>query len=322
MGDHRFPFLLKMENIVRVKSTGLKVFSAFSGIGGAALGYRMAGFDVLGCTENDPARLALIRKNICMVFAGDAKPEDLPKKLNDVDVLDGMPPCPVPALAGALEQAEEVDRFAEFMEFVARLRPKAAAVSGVHGLMLGKAKGYCKLVRDRFNELNYDCQLFLLNAASMGVPQVRSRVFFLARRRDTGFPAIRLNFNEPAITFRDVEDAVPFEVEAKPERKGSGKRRYSLVRPDYDRPVPAITGSPIERYVHPKDNRELTWVEVSLACSFPYDYAFEGTEEAERVRGIAVGLPPVMAAQIAAQMAQQWFQVSKEQIDEPWKESQ
>jgi DNA (cytosine-5)-methyltransferase 1 len=48
-------------------------------------------------------------------------------------------------------------------------------------------------------------QLFLLNAASMGVPQKRERVFFICQRKDLNLPKLKLEFNEDAIPFKQFE---------------------------------------------------------------------------------------------------------------------
>lgn len=40
----------------------------------------------------------------------------------------------------------------------------------VKGLIIGNAKGYVKQIFREFNEAGYETQLFLLNAAAMGVP--------------------------------------------------------------------------------------------------------------------------------------------------------
>ncbi|XBO86714.1 DNA cytosine methyltransferase [Bacillus licheniformis] len=53
----------------------------------------------------------------------------------------------------------------------------------VKGMVSGNAKGYVKLVIERAKQIGYDVQLFLLNAATMGVPQRRERVFLLAEGR-------------------------------------------------------------------------------------------------------------------------------------------
>lgn len=52
----------------------------------------------------------------------------------------------------------------------------------VTGLVKGKARGYVKEIAKLFELAGYDIQIFLLNAAFMGVPQRRERIFFIAKK--------------------------------------------------------------------------------------------------------------------------------------------
>jgi len=45
------------------ESTGLSVFSTFACGGGSTMGYKLAGYDVLGCLEIDPEMIAVYRAN-------------------------------------------------------------------------------------------------------------------------------------------------------------------------------------------------------------------------------------------------------------------
>jgi len=234
-------------------------------------------------------------------------------------------------------QAEQVlsDLFFDYLDVVAKLKPKVSAAENVKGMLMGKAKGYCKLIRDRYNEIGYDVQLFLFNAATMGVPQLRERVFFLARRRDLGLPKLEMNFDEKPITFREVCGNLPFQdLEGTAPsntdkafwhrtRPGSaystvsGGSYYNFTRLSFDKPAPTVTGA--AHLTHPDEERNLSWVETCLAGSYPYDYDFLGRGRNMKVYCVGMSVPPVMTAQIAAQMAQQWFGVPAEQIDEAWK---
>ena len=61
------------------------------------------------------------------------------------------------------------------METIAKLRPRVALLENVKGLLHGNAKAYAKEIVRRLREHGYTVQLFMLNAASMGVPQMRER---------------------------------------------------------------------------------------------------------------------------------------------------
>lgn len=47
-------YIWSLENLKNVKKNDLKVFSCFACGGGSTMGYKLAGFDVIGCNEIDP----------------------------------------------------------------------------------------------------------------------------------------------------------------------------------------------------------------------------------------------------------------------------
>ena len=181
----------------------------------------------------------------------------------------------------------------------------------------------------------YDAQLWRLNAATMGVPQSRERLFFVARRRDLGLPELAMEFGEPPITFRDATEALPFQdlqgtdigklggmwSRVMPGERYSkltnNERYFNWHKAAMTAPCPTIPGYAAV-ISHPSEKRKLSWVEVCLCSSWPYDYDFLDADVAKRCYVIGMGVPPVMAAQVAAQVAEQCFEVPAGQIDEGW----
>lgn len=88
----------------------VKVFSCFACGGGSCMGYKRAGFEVLGCVEIDPAINEMYRKNLnpkynfLMDLREFNKLEDIPEELIGVDILDGSPPCTTFSSAGKREE--------------------------------------------------------------------------------------------------------------------------------------------------------------------------------------------------------------------------
>ena len=82
------------------EKNGRKVFSCFSCGGGSSMGYKRAGFDVIGNCEIDKKINAMYVKNMhpkynyCMDLREfNAIPDaDLPEELFGIDILDGSPP--------------------------------------------------------------------------------------------------------------------------------------------------------------------------------------------------------------------------------------
>ena len=73
-----------------------------------------------------------------------------------------------------------------------------------------------------------------------------------------------------------------------------------------------------DRFAHPEEMRKLSWVEMSLIGSYPYDYDYLGRNNKAKVYCIGMSVPPVMMANVAASVAEQWFKVEKAQINEAW----
>jgi len=213
-----------------------KVFSCFACGGGSTMGYKLAGFDVIGHNDIDPKMVEVYKENHKPKFSylesikTFAKRKDLPKELYELDILDGSPPCSSFSMAGNREkdwgkekkfrEGQELQvldtLFFDFIDLAKELQPKVVVAENVKGLLLGEAKKYVIEIYKAFDEAGYTCQHFLLNASKMGVPQRRERVFFIAMRKDlapkfmeavdmfTELPKIDLKFNEKKIPFKEI----------------------------------------------------------------------------------------------------------------------
>jgi len=213
-----------------------KVFSCFACGGGSTMGYKLAGFDVIGHNDIDPKMVEVYKENHKPKFSylesitTFAKRKDLPKELYELDILDGSPPCSSFSMAGNREkdwgkekkfrEGQELQvldtLFFDFIDLAKELQPKVVVAENVKGLLLGEAKKYVIEIYKAFDNAGYTCQHFLLNASKMGVPQRRERVFFIALRKDlapkfmeyvdmfTELPKIELEFNEKEILFKEV----------------------------------------------------------------------------------------------------------------------
>jgi DNA (cytosine-5)-methyltransferase 1 len=225
-----------LKNAIFPKNKG-KVFSCFACGGGSTMGYKLAGFDVLGCNEIDPKMMDAYKTNHNPKFSF-LEPiqtfklrNDLPNELFELDILDGSPPCSSFSMAGHREkdwgkekifregQAQQVldTLFFDFIDLAKKLQPKVVIAENVKGLLLGNARKYVKKIYAEFDLAGYYVQHFLLDASKMGVPQKRERVFFIALRKDlatqflyncdmfTEIPKLDLDFNEQPIPFVEIE---------------------------------------------------------------------------------------------------------------------
>ena len=66
---HKFPWKWYLSDLDKVKKNGLTVFSCFSCGGGSSMGYKLAGYDVIGNVEIDPRVMAVYQKKQSPTFS-------------------------------------------------------------------------------------------------------------------------------------------------------------------------------------------------------------------------------------------------------------
>lgn len=346
MNEHKFKYkwnLIDGYPAQGIEKHGLKVFGTFICGGGSTMGYKLAGFEHLGGVEIDPpiADVYKTNHNPKYLFIEDirdfANRLEFPEELYNLDILDGSPPCSSFSMAGNREKdwgKEKVfregqslqrldDLFFDYIKLAKKLQPKVVIAENVKGLIQGNAKVYVKRIKYEFEKAGYKVQLFLLNAASMGVPQKRERVFFICQRNDLNFPKLELKFNEESITFINVKSEENGKelkgkmrelwFKKKPNEKDlaescireTGKRAYFGTKVQLDNEIPfTIIGSSSSPIVHSNKPFELTNNEYCQIGTYPLDYNFKKIEPKYL---IGMSVPPVMTAQVAHQIYLQWL---------------
>ena len=328
-----------LKDIEHIQKNNYKVFSCFSCGGGSTMGYKLAGYNVIGNCEIDKKINEIYVKNhhpkynYCMGIQEMNKLKVFPTELYNLDILDGSPPCSTFSLAGEREknwgkkkkfregQTSQVldDLFFEFIELANKLKPKIIIAENVKGLIMGNAKGYVNLIIKRFNEIGYNVQLFLLNAATMGVPQRRERVFFIGTRKSINFTKLKLDFNERTIKYGEIKDSnykrlnedtmtfnrwkkrIASDVKLSDTIKRTENGKISCFNTQYlkdDRTPATIAagGSPPLRYDVPGYASDKDLINIQ---TFPQDYNFMGMS-VQYVCGMSV--PPIMMKKIAEQV--------------------
>ncbi len=345
--SHKFPYEWTLKDAVFTKDKGT-VFSCFACGGGSTMGYKLAGFDVIGCNEIDPKMIEAYRANHNPKFSY-LEPiqefklrDDLPEELYNLDILDGSPHCSSFSMAGNREkdwgkekkfregQAEQVldTLFFDFIDLAKKLQPKVVVAENVKGMLLGEAQRYVSDVCDAFDVAGYYVDFTLLDASRMGVPQRRERVFFTAIRKDLyqgSFtdlfgtrPELVLCFNEKGIIidkilnhnddeFQGNESALYLDYyEQAKQGDVVGKFEAGCRRLKCGVVSNTITSQGGYIHFHPKLPRQLSKKELCCAGTFPMDYNFNN-EKWHYIIGMSV--PPVMTAQIATRIYDQWLKV-------------
>lgn len=306
------------------------------------MGYKLAGCDYLGGVEIDPKVAETYRDNLRpkYLFVEDIrdfnKREDLPEELYNLDILDGSPPCILfSSNRGKVREKSwgRKKKFAEGQEeqtlddlpfvwcdTVAKLRPRVCLMENVEGLVKGNAKAYLARIVGRLRESGYESQVFILDAAAMGVPQSRRRCFVIGRRKDLRFPKLDLSFDEPEIPFIDIRDTNRENdltdwkyIMWKNRRKGDrslddvsqrvqNKTSGFSCRFIYDnKPSPTLVTSRSVLFSFP---RFMSDTEMIKAATFPLDYDYTG---GNIVFFTGMSVPPLMTANIAYEINRQLF---------------
>jgi DNA (cytosine-5)-methyltransferase 1 len=356
--EHKFNYKWTLKDANFTKDKG-KVFSCFACGGGSTMGYKLAGFDVIGCNEIDKKMIEIYKKNhnpkyaFCEPIQEFKNKEELPEELFNLDILDGSPPCSTFSLSGHREddwgkmrrfregQAEQVldTLFFDFIDLAKRLQPKVVVAENVKGLLVGDAKEYVRKIYQEFDNAGYYCQHFCLDASKMGVPQKRERVFFVCLRKDLAqpflvqknlfdtIPFIEMEFNEEPITFGECE--VENSTNGQKVHKGmieyffkceNGKNLstvcpkgsnywFNFYKLDKDKVCPTLASAAYDKIFHYEKPEQIS-LEQWIACgTFPMDYNFleDGKKKNDGRYVIGMSVPPVMMAQVASNIYEQWL---------------
>ena len=168
----------------------MKVIDLFCGCGGLSEGFRLAGFEIVGGVDFNAAAIRTYNKNfgvgtgVCCDLLSMSREEIIQTfgDLQDVDVIIGGPPCQGFSAANRYKTEGQDPRnklFFEFIKFVDLARPRAIVIENVKGIIT-KDNGYAKdRIEEIFRERGYSVAHRILDASDFGVPQKRSRNFFV-----------------------------------------------------------------------------------------------------------------------------------------------
>lgn len=342
-GSTDFPWKWSLKDLDGRPKNGCSVFSCFSCGGGSSMGYKLAGFDVVGNCEIDPDMMKLYKANnhpkysFLMDIRDFAKlPEsEVPEELKDLDILDGSPPCSVFSMAGSREEGWNVEKtfregqakqrlddlFFHFIDVARKLRPKVVVAENVKGLITGNAKGWVNMIVKAFDDAGYGVQIFLFNASRMGVPQKRERVFFIAHRKDLEYPKLKMAFDSKPIPFKKVREPygkalgdnlasklmkyrIPSDRCLQDINKRVRKSGSGFTSPINHDDEPVQTITAGGYCLRMCDGLLMTDRDIISCQTFPQDYNFMD-QNVQYVCGMSV--PPVMMAKISEQVYRQWL---------------
>lgn len=205
----------------------MNVIDLFCGCGGFSKGFEQAGFNVRLGIDIWQDAVTTYKENFpnAATIVGDISGltgEDLLSAAgitaDEVDVIIGGPPCQGFSLSGKrmLDDPRNV-LYKSFVRMVATIQPKAFVMENVPGLVRlfnGQVK---EQVIEDFTNIGYKVKMNQLTACDFGVPQARTRVFFVGintkkvKNSDYIFPEpTHGNGKKPYITCKDALSDLDF----------------------------------------------------------------------------------------------------------------
>ncbi|RCJ36970.1 DNA (cytosine-5-)-methyltransferase [Nostoc minutum NIES-26] len=181
-----------------------KIIDLFAGAGGLTTGFHMAGFESLCAIDVDAKALATYKHNypntkIIHQDIRNVSPSDLRIALGlqreELIGLIGGPPCQgfsrnIPAGYRYLNDSRN-QLYRTFLEFVEEFRPLYVVMENVPEILKAFNGVIKEEITKQLESLGYKVISLSLNAAHYGIPQTRSRAFFLASLEHS------LHFPEP-----------------------------------------------------------------------------------------------------------------------------
>jgi DNA (cytosine-5)-methyltransferase 1 len=212
-----------ISRIIRSKADRLRAgepfraLDLFAGCGGISLGAQLAGCEILGAVELDPAAAASHALNFHRQASGHparveatditrTDPLRFVRSLRavsgdpraEVDLLMGGPPCQAFARVGRAKLREIMEHpeaflrdrrsglYNHFLRFVEALAPLGVVIENVPDVMNYGGLNIFETIVGALKEIGYESRYGILNAVHYGVPQMRARGFLLALHRELG----------------------------------------------------------------------------------------------------------------------------------------
>ena len=158
----------------------MKVFSAFTGVGGFELGLP-PDWKVIGQSEVDKNANKVLRYRFPKVKNyGDIEKIDY-REIPDFDVLVGGSPCQDLSLAGKRKGlvGSKSRLFYSYVSILKEKHPRYFIFENVAGLLSSNQGWDFAEVASQFSEAGYDVWWQVLDAKDFGIPQHRERIFVL-----------------------------------------------------------------------------------------------------------------------------------------------
>lgn len=320
-----------------------EVVSLFAGGGGSSTGYRMAGGKVLAINEFIPEAINTYKSNwpTTKILDGDIRSitgefilKTINKKVGELDILDGSPPCSAFSTSGSRDkgwgktkkysdsvQSNVEDLFFEYIRILREVQPKIFIAENVSGLAKGTAKGYLNDILRELKSSGYHVECKILDAKWLGVPQSRPRTIFVGIRNDIFQYKDKGNIHPKplkhivplgeafkGLTFSDIDNVetdlkkyAVYKLLLSLSEGQQHEKRFNLKKASRNLPcqcITATTGSIGAASPKHWENRAFTVAEVKRIMSVPDDYILTGTYQ-QKVERLGRMVAPLMMKAVA-----------------------
>lgn len=303
----------------------------FAGAGGMSKGFVDCGFEPIAAVDFNKAACGTHRKNFdCEVIEGDITLYETKERLYEVatqklngrtlDILHSSCPCQGFSLSGRRLIDDPRNRlYKEVVEIIGRLQPKYITMENVQGITSMQGGEVERQIIEDLENLGYEVDTAILNAADYGVPQLRKRWILIGNRvgKPILFPEPILSKDQYVTIGQAIGDLVDREEDkgfshvfakhseemkarlAAVEEGKSLSEKYSesYRKCPWNEPSRTIKSNNGCCNIHPKLPRVLTPREQARLQGFPDDFVFCGSLSDHR-KQICNAVPPNLAKAI------------------------
>ena len=170
-----------------------KTIDLFSGAGGLTTGFHLAGFETLCAIDSNKKALATYQHNypntkVIHQDIREVNPSELRHNLGlereQLKAIIGGPPCQgfsrnIPAEYRYIDDPQN-QLYKSFLDFVKEFKPLYVIMENVPEILTAYKGLFKYQITNQLESLGYKVISSSLNAAKYGVPQTRSRAFFIA----------------------------------------------------------------------------------------------------------------------------------------------
>lgn len=317
------------------KKSGFAFMDLFSGAGGISVGVRNAGFKKLASVEIDHDASNTTRKNFPEAYhfempIQNVKEDEIDKALKGkkVNVIFGGPPCQGFSVAGLRNPNDPRNKlFQEYVRIVKHLKPEFVVLENVPGILTMENGKVYKEIISQFADAGYpNMSVRILEAATFGVPQLRTRAIFIANRLGLVNPYPKEIHSKE--NYKSIESAIDdlkytkrnseinhewtkhsVDLEKRIANIPHGGSLYETFRDAYKRQYKGVPSMTVKEnhggcHVHYELNRVLSAREMARLQTFPDDFIFTGSFKRAYWQ-IGNAVPCLMAEHIAKAVKKQ-----------------